>query len=254
MVLDVSLWQSNTRLYKAVNKKGLQIECRAPLKKGGRSKALDERRLTDWVESWAQSRHGAKLVPTAAAILLELVGPEFGLLDQELAKLALFTKAGGEITPEMVRDVVGGWKTKDVWELMDAACDGNAGEALSRLDRLLHVGESPQALFGQISWTMRRFAAATRIFERSERSGKRMRLSKALQQAGFRAWPESALTDAERRLLQLGRQRTSQFYRWLLEADLALKLSHSSPQRGRLVLETLLLRMASQLAPKRTRH
>ena len=32
LVLEVNAWAANTRLYKAVNKTGLQIECRAPQK------------------------------------------------------------------------------------------------------------------------------------------------------------------------------------------------------------------------------
>ena len=36
---------------------------------------------------------------------------------------------------------------------------------------------------------------------------------------------------------------------WLLEADLALKRSHSKPDRGRLVLEMLFVKMAKELGP-----
>ncbi|MFQ5468106.1 MAG: metal ABC transporter solute-binding protein, Zn/Mn family, partial [Kiloniellaceae bacterium] len=46
-------------------------------------------------------------------------------LDQELAKLALFAGRGGKITTEMVRDVTGGWRTKTIWELVDAAAEGD---------------------------------------------------------------------------------------------------------------------------------
>ena len=36
---------------------------------------------------------------------------------------------------------------------------------------------------------------------------------------------------------------------WLLDADGKLKRSHSRPERGRLVLETLFIRMAKELGP-----
>jgi DNA polymerase-3 subunit delta len=249
LVLDVTNWQSNTRLYKAIDQNGLQIECRAPQKAIGKRKVLDEGRMVKWLSSWSRQRHDAKLQRVAGELLLELVGPEFGLLDQELAKLALFAEPGGEITPEMVRDVVGGWRTQTIWELMDAACDGNAADALGQLDRLLQSGEQPVALFGQISWSLRRFAAATRIYQQAERVGRKPSVRQALEQAGFRKWPKEAMERAERQLRQLGRERAARLYRWLLEADLALKGSHSAPQRARLVLERLLVRMAKHFSP-----
>jgi DNA polymerase-3 subunit delta len=55
------------------------------------------------------------------------------------------------------------------------------------------------------------------------------------------------LEKAERQLVQLGRARASRLYRWLLEADLALKGSHSSPPKARFVLEHLFARMAKEL-------
>lgn len=247
LLLNVSTWPSNTRLYKTLDKTGLQIDCSAPQKSVGKRSAVDEGRVVKWLTTTAKETHGMKLQPMAAQLLLELVGIEFGLLNQDLAKLALFTDQGGEVTAEMVRDIVGGWKTKTMWEVLDLVCDGNSGEALKQLDHLLQAGENPLALFGQIAWSLRRFAAATRIFERAEREGRRMPLSAALEQAGFRRWPRGAMENAERQLKQMGRDRAGQLYRWLLEADLALKLSHSTPERARLVLELLFARLDSQL-------
>lgn len=253
LVLDVNNWQSNTRLYKAVDQHGLQIECRAPQKAVGKRKVLDEGRLVKWLSSWSRQQHDTKLQPVAGELLLELVGPEFGLLDQELAKLALFVKQDGEITPEMVRDVVGGWRTQTIWELLDAACDGDTADALGQLDRLLQSGESPIALFGQVSWSLRRFAAATRIYQHTERVGRKPSVRQSLEQAGFRKWPKEAMERAERQLRQLGRERAASMYRWLLETDLSLKGSHSSPRRARLALEKLLVRMAKQFSPAASR-
>jgi hypothetical protein len=50
-------------------------------------------------------------------------------------------------------------------------------------------------------------------------------------------------------LRQIGWQRAKQIYRWLLDADLALKGSSSSGDRARLVLEQLIVRLSKQLAP-----
>jgi DNA polymerase-3 subunit delta len=250
LVLLVSLWPGNTRLYRMLDKVGLQIECRAPVT-GSRRKVLDEAATLKWLAARSRAAHGARLANEAARMLLDFSGPNFGLLDQELAKLALYVDKGKEVTAEMVRDIVGGWKTKSVWELMDLACDGNTAEALGELDHLLHAGENPQAIFGQVSWWLRRYAVATRIYQRSERQGRRMPLRRALEQAGFRDWPRGTLARSEAQLKQLGRDRGEQLFRWLLEADLAMKLSHAAPHRARFVLESLLLRLTKGLSKKR---
>jgi DNA polymerase-3 subunit delta len=54
-----------------------------------------------------------------------------------------------------------------------------------------------------------------------------------------------ALEENENRLRQIGRQRAEQLHRWLLEADLALKGSHSRDHRARLVLEQIIFRLAA---------
>lgn len=251
LVLVVGAWPANTRLYKQVDKSGLQIDCRLPLVPNSKSKQIDERRIAKWLVEWGWVQHGVQLAAAAGAQLLQIVGPELGLLDQELAKLALYAPRGGKVSPELVQEVVGGWRAKTTWELVDAAAEGDAAEALRQLDRLLQSGQAPQALFGQIAWSLRRYAVATRVFQQTERQRRRGDLKGALLQAGFKAWPKGALAKAESRLKQLGRERAGRLYRWLLDADMKLKGTHSQPERGRLVLEMLLLRLARQAAPRR---
>ena len=246
LVLIVDAWAGNTRLYKTVDQSGLQIDCRAPQTKRGKKSVVDQPRLLRWLGRRAAAEHNAKLAEVAGELLLDLIGPELGLLDTELAKLALLAGPGGTITPEQVRDSAAGWRTKSVWELVDSAAAGDAAAALAGIDRLLSMGEAPQALFAQLAWSLRRYAAATRIYQHAERTGRRLPLSQALEQAGFRKWPRGALEQAEGQLKQLGRHRAGRLYRWLLEADVALKGTHSQADRGRLALERLLVRLSRQ--------
>jgi DNA polymerase-3 subunit delta len=248
LLLVVRAWPGNTRLYKMVDKSGLQIECKTPTV--GKGKNVDESRIAKWLVAWGASQHDVKLSPQAAATMLQLVGVELGLLDQELAKLALYAGPGGKATPELVSDVVGGWRMKTSFDLVDAVAEGNAAEALAQLERLMQSGEQAQALYGPIAWSLRRYAAATRIIERAERRRERKPLQQALKEAGFKEWPKGALADAERRLKQIGRERAGRLYRWLLDVDLKLKGSHSQQDRGRLALELLLVRLAKQANPR----
>jgi len=230
LALAVKTWNSATRLAKAVGESGLAIECKAP----------SEARLIKWLISRAKEAHQGTLEPAAADMLVELVGPQLGLLDQQLARLAVSVGRNEPITAELVSDTVGGWRTKTAWEMLDAAASGDAPSALEQLDRLITSGDQPIALLAQMASTLRRFATATRLVEQAERAGRRTSLRQSLEQAGFKPF---VLAKAESQLRQLGRHRAGQMYDWLLEADLALKGTSSSPPKARLVLEKLIARM-----------
>jgi DNA polymerase-3 subunit delta len=229
LLLDVKTWPATTRLYKAIDAQGLAIDCSAPA----------AARLKRWLGDWAKQAHEVQLSLHAAEMLVELVEPELGLLDQELAKLALLA-ADKKITPELIQKYVGGWRAKTTWEMLDLALDGNVPEAMRQIDRLLASGEVPIGLLGQISSSLRRLAAATRLILRSEAAGRKVAVGSALQQAGVKPF---VVQKAERQLRRLGRQRGSQLYRWLLETDLDLK--GDSPMPPRLVLERLIVRLAA---------
>lgn len=233
LALVVDSWPSNTRLAKAVAATGLAIECKFPAAAA----------VLKWLVAWARNRHRAKLERDAAELLLEIVGPEMGLLDQELAKLAA---AAGQaaITAELVQQLVGGWRAKTAWDMLDAALEGRTRQALTELDRLLLAGEVPIAILAQIGATLRRFAAATRYIEQAEKAGRKTSLRQALEAAGVKPAP-FIMNKAEAQLKQLGRQRGGQLLGWLLEADLALKGASSSPPKARIVLEQLLVRLST---------
>ena len=124
LVLDLDSLPSNTRLYKAIAADGLLIDAGSP----------SPARLTKWLADWAKQHHRVVLSPASADMLVERIGPELGLLDQELAKLALVAGDDRKITPELIGSSVGGWRTKTTWEMLDAAMDGRVrrGHAATR--------------------------------------------------------------------------------------------------------------------------
>ena len=231
LVLTVKTWQKNTRLYKQNDKTGLQIDCRKP----------SEDQLVTWLCKGANRRFGFDLPAESAREMVEIIGCEVGLLEQELKKLALVTDTKTPLTPTQIRERIGGWRTKKVWDMLEAACDGDASEAIRQLQRLIHAGQHPVGILAQIAASLRRFSLATQIYRRAERERRRISLRSALEAAGVGRF---FLHDAERRLKRLGRQRASDLYRWLLDADLAMKGRSSVLPRARLVLEQLLVRIA----------
>ena len=247
LVLVVGSWASNTRLYKAAAKNHLQIECEAPTIKRGRSKSVDSARMKKWLVDRAASQHKIKLTASLAGDLLELVENDLGRADLEMEKLALFFSPTDKITAQKLIEIVGGWRSKSVWDAVDAAVDGKSAEALGHLDRLLGGGEHPLGLYGQLAWSLRRYANVWEILSRSKRQQTKLTMRQALQEAGFRNW-NNELENAERRIKHLGRDRVKQLYAWMLQLDLALKGSHSREDRARFSLEMLVFRMAKPAA------
>lgn len=247
LILIVDTWASNTKLYKKIDKSGLQVHCDAPTK-SARSKQRDEKKTADWLVARAKSEYEFQLPVGGAHLLIELTDCEFGRMDQELQKLSLYAEKG-KVNQETISKVVGGWRSRTMWEAIDAAADGDAGKAIDLLGQLLRSGEHPLALFGQLSWSLRRYATATEIVMRQMRNGQKPNLPSAVKEAGFRAWG-GEIDAAQNRLRQLGRDRAGLMLDWLLEADLALKRSHSKEDRGRLVLEKLFIKMAKELGPQ----
>ncbi|MEM6329287.1 MAG: DNA polymerase III subunit delta [Planctomycetota bacterium] len=262
LVLDVKSWNGSTRLAKAAaSAGGLAIKCQAPDR--GAELAAYKRQTKQWLVARARHPHGAKLEPAAAETLLELLPLSLGVLDQEVAKLALLavtekpSVAGAEnrqaatagvIDAPLVQQHVGGWRTRKTWDMIDAMADGDAAGALGQLDRLLLAGEQPIGLLAQVGSTLRRFSAAACLVAQAEAAGRRGSLRQAIEQAGVIKFK---LGDAERQLKQIGRGRAACIDRWLLEADLAMKGHNSTPARARIELERLIARLSKAADPRR---
>jgi DNA polymerase III subunit delta len=237
LALEVDSWPSNTRLYKAVAEMGLVIECALPRQQRWPHE-VDAVKVAAWLVRWAKQAHGVQLAAAAADLLVERVEHELGLLDQELAKLSLSAR-GETITVDLVNEMVGGWRAKTTWVMLDAVLDGDVRLALVELDRLVLAGENPIALLAQIAASLRRMAAATRLVIDGEITDRRISPRDALLAVGVKPF---VVEKTEKQLRKLGRQRGERLYDWLLEADLDLKGNSMLPPRT--VLERLVIRLA----------
>jgi len=239
VVLDVKSLPANTRLGKAVAAAGGLIACKTPDR--GAELAKHRRDAAKWLSARAQSSHRVTLTGDAVDALFDLLPMSLGVIDQEVARLALLVGDSARIDAQVVRDHVGGWRTRTAWELVDAAADGRAADALAQLDRLLLAGEQPIGVLAQLGSSLRRFAAAAAHVDASERAGKRPSLQASLKAAGVVPFK---LADAERQLRRLGRARAEKLAEWVLAADLAMKAHNSRPDRARWELERLVVRLS----------
>ena len=226
LLLDVGSFPKTTKLFKAVDKLGLLIECTE-------LKGAD---LTRWIQATVKERFGKQITRDAALLLPELAGAHLGLLEQELEKVAAYAAERPKIDSEDVRKVVGGWKAETTWVMLNALRDGQLNFAMSNLDKLLTSGEPALKLLGGIAYTFRKLALATEL------SSQGLPLTAALQQAGVFPKDHPA---AESYLRRIGRPNAEHISRWLLETDLNLKGGLRTSDR--LLLEQLFLNLSGKL-------
>jgi len=230
LVLQLASFPSNLRLYKKASAVGLVVDC----------KSLRSKDVLAWLVDWAPKKCGATLTRDAAQELVESVGDDLGALDQETRRLAL-SAPSGKIDAELVRAQVGAWRKRKVWDLLDAALDGNAPDALRQLDKLLGEGEAPIAILAQIAATLRRFAAATQLFEEIDPSTRStLNVSSALTKVGV---PPFARAKNEAQLKKLGSRRARKLASALLQANVDLK--GGSRIDPRLILERFLVQISN---------
>lgn len=223
LVLDVKSFPETTKLAKALPD-AAKVKCEAPKYK-----------LAEWCVGWAKTQHNKKLPPDAAELLVELVGPHLGLLDQELDKLAVAVGSAPAITADDVGRLVGRSREADVFRILDAVGEGKPGEALAVLGRLIEEGEDPLAILGPLTYQLRKLATVGRLLAQGQSLGP------ALDAAGVPRWPKIR-EGTERQLRHLGRGRLAQIPDWLVEINLGLK--GGNPLPGRLQLERLIVKLA----------
>lgn len=239
LILELESLTSTTRLYKAIDKDHLLVVCTATVdKKTGVTAAGRRQFLTNYVAG----RHQTKITAGAADLLIDLLGEEIGMLDTEIAKLALYRDPGATIDEALVGEVVSGWQGQTVWQITDAIASGDAAEALRQLDKLMSGGQRPIALLPQIAFSLRRLGMATAVVLHREANEKPIQLDDALSATGMR-WP-AELQRAKGHLKGLGRERGKQLLEWLLDADLRLKGTHSPDGRDRFLLEQFVVKLA----------
>ena len=229
MLLVVDTWPATTKLAKAVAARGLPVECKTPTGK----------QLTTWVRNWSETTHGKKIAAAAAELLVDLMGNELGLLDQEIGKLSALAADEKQISLELVEQTASSGKAKTTWEMLDLAAAGQAAAALAQLDRLIAAGENPIGLLAQMSFTLRKLGSAIRIIIEGDATGKPRKLRQALEETGIKTF---FLNKSENQLLQLGRDRAQHLFQWQLATDLGLKGDSQLPPRT--LLEQLIVRMA----------
>ena len=254
LLLQLKSFPATTKLFKQLAATGLLIEAKIPAEKD------IPKVVPDWVVRWSKHQYQTPCDKAAADMIVERIGVEHGtgLIDQELSKLSLMvtdTKKG--ITPELVEQAVGSWRTRTVFEMLDLALAGKTVAAVRQLNALVSAGEDPIGILAPISATLRKLAMATEIIVDAERHGRKVTVRAALEKAGIGDksnnawWKNQLLEKTEKQLSQLGRHRGGKLSDWLLQLDFDLKGNSRSEKR--LLLEMFIIKLSEAKLREATR-
>jgi DNA polymerase-3 subunit delta len=112
---------------------------------------------------WCQSQYGKRITTPAAQMLVELVGPTMGVLDQELQKLKDFVGDRAAIDVKDVDELTGRSRGANVFKILDDVGEGQQAAALKILTELFEEGEEPLKLLGALGFQLRKLARAARM-------------------------------------------------------------------------------------------
>ncbi len=226
LILDVKSWPGTTKLAKAVPDPATLV-CKAPA----------GFKLAGWCIEWCQAQYERKLLKNAAELLVELVGAQMGLLDSELAKLAVFVGKKSSIDAADVDALVGRSRSANVFKIMDAVGDGKPAQALGILSELFEEGEAPLGIVGALGSQLRKLAMAGRLYRLGAS------VDQAMDQAGVASWPQ-ARASARLQMKHLGQSRLDKLYEWLVDIDQGMKGGNPLPEKVQ--LERLIVRLARE--------
>ncbi len=182
--------------------------------------------------------------PDAARELVDSLGADMMLIAGELEKLLLYVTGKDRITLGDVETMVLAAKQRSLYELTDAITARDRPRAVALLHGLLNASDAgDEAAIGHLYMLARTFRQMLIILEKNVRD------SRAIWQAlwqGFRMPPFAADDVIRQARRYKSRRDLTRALRLIARADLELR---SSPVSKRLVLERLILDLATEPKP-----
>src|SRR5512133_1738786 len=200
---------------------------------------VEEGEAVRWISEMA-SKDSVKVEPDAARELVDALGGDMMMISGELEKLVLYVGEKKRITLGDVETMVLAAKQRTLYELTDAISSKDRVRALEILDAILSTGDGEDAAIGHLYMLAKTFRQMLVISERNVRD------TRALWQVlwqGFRVPPFAAEDVIRQARRYKSRRDLTRAIRLIGKADLALR---SNPPSKRMILETLVLDLASE--------
>jgi DNA polymerase-3 subunit delta len=196
-----------------------------------------------WIQNEAALRD-CKFEPDAARELADALGSDMMMIASEFEKLVLYAGEKRRVTLGDVETMVLAAKQRSLYELTDAISAKDKARALTLLQGLLNASDGAEdSAIGHLYMLARTFRQMLIIVEKNVRD------SRAIWQVlwqGFRMPPFAADDLIRQARRYKSRRDLTRALRLIARADLELR---SSPPDKRLVLERLVLALASEAPP-----
>ena len=213
---------SRKKVTKAVIGTGGAVECK-PYR-------LDE--AIHWAESRSTSIYGKKLNDAAARLLIDKVGADLRLIDNELQKLALYAGDAKQITVPDVDMLVGGMAETEIFRLTEAVMLKDRVKAIELLARILRQVDHPLQVLAALTNRFRQILTVKALVAR----GTTLR-----EGPGIAKMHPFAYEKMVGHVRAYAREDILRAMNRLLEADVAMKSGYDA----KLTLETLVVELMS---------
>ena len=216
------------RLYKAAAKNGRAVEFARQ----------SENRLVSWVISGMRS-YEKEISPADAAMFVDRVGPEMGLLKNEIDKLVSYTGSRPAVTREDI-DAITVVRLEDrIFEMISAIADRKQQRALNLFYDLLMLKESPIKILVLLGRYYNQLRKAKELADRN------LPPKEIASQTGI---PSFSLKNALRIAGTYSMADLARALQDVVQTDEAIKTGRIT---DRLAVELLIIRLTSKAAEKR---
>ena len=197
--------------------------------------SLKGENLRRWINGRV-SELGSRITPGATKVLIEFIGPDLWMMENELQKLALYAGAD-HIDEETIKLLVSRFQEANIFKIVDAILEGRSFEAIQSARKFFDDGEHVSYILIMIARQLRLILLAKSLIKNNVKG------NSLAQRLGLRA--EFAV---ERTIAQAHRNDVENLtlaYRKLLDADLSVKTSSISNDigprdRDEFVIETMI--------------
>lgn len=124
--------------------------------------AKSEMSPTAFATSAAKAR-GKRLARSEAVLLVEAVGSDLGLIEQEVEKLSLYVGDAPVIDAAAIASATSLVAEAVIWDLTTGLAARDTALTLSSLHRLQEGGDDPRKLIGMITWQVRELLRAAQM-------------------------------------------------------------------------------------------
>jgi DNA polymerase III subunit delta len=126
---------------------------------------LTGRDLTTWIQNEAGT-NGIKIDPDIAQFLVDTAGDSLLTLSNEIAKIGMYMNRKGEVTREIIENLVPRLPEMDVFRLTDAYMTGDVKRTITIYHDLLRNGEEPIMLTSLIAGQIRLMIHVTSLVKK----------------------------------------------------------------------------------------